>query len=124
MSKVQPYITDNGEIRVKPVADDALPFPDPSWITFLRRRIPVVHLDRDLVEITFKADGPERPRSKQHYEYKLVNISMERNLPPYPEIDDVANKYAAEGWRMVAFVPVKDNGYSECLMLERVKIDG
>lgn len=54
------------------------------------------------------------------YEYKQINLSVEReDGPPFPGIDDVANKYAADGWRTVAFIPSKGRGYSECLLLER-----
>jgi hypothetical protein len=54
------------------------------------------------------------------YEYKLVNLAFEREEHP-GEIDDTANRYAQEGWRVVSFVPAKAPGYSECLLLERVK---
>jgi hypothetical protein len=60
------------------------------------------------------------------YEYKLINMTLEPRLdssmgPIAPSIEDVANRWAQMGWRVVSYVPPKAVAYAECLLLERIK---
>lgn len=60
------------------------------------------------------------------FEYKWVNIS----LIPYGSmqepaqgatIEEAANYWAGRGWRTVSVIPAKGPGYSDTLLVERIK---
>lgn len=68
------------------------------------------------------------PKTKKFpgFEYKWVNIS----LIPYGSmqepaqgatIEEAANYWAGRGWRTVSVIPAKGPGYSDTLLVERIK---
>lgn len=48
------------------------------------------------------------------YEYKTINVSH------YVSMDDAANSWAEDGWRVAAVVPRQGPGYADSLILERM----
>lgn len=60
------------------------------------------------------------------YEYRIVDIELELvsnqtiRVPMF-KAEEIANRYAAEGWRVVGIYPPHPKVHEGALMLERIK---
>ena len=52
------------------------------------------------------------------YEYQVINVAKRVS------IQSVANRWAADGWRTVSFIPSQVPGYDDAILIERKRTDG
>lgn len=57
------------------------------------------------------------------YEYRTINVSLEPPIDPIrkPTIETAANRWAEQGWRVVAVMPSQGLGYADAILIERKK---